>query len=78
MEEAGELGYFLIKYIEMFKLDHSVGTDRNESQIWFIPSNQSSISDYHASEAFLANCSKKTAERLTKIEKTIEDNYKLC
>jgi hypothetical protein len=76
--EAGELGYFLIKYIEKFNLDLSDGTGGNEPQIWFLPSGQKSISDYQASEPYLAKCRENTSRRLTKIEKSIDEDYKLC
>jgi 20S proteasome alpha/beta subunit len=37
MEQVGELAYFIIKYIEKFELDNSVGVGSERPQIWFIP-----------------------------------------
>jgi 20S proteasome alpha/beta subunit len=40
MEESAALGYFMISYIENFKLHSSVGIDKVIPQIWFIPDNE--------------------------------------
>lgn len=40
MEEAAELGYFIIKYIEDFRLHSSVGIAEYPPQIWFIPDHE--------------------------------------
>lgn len=37
MTKVAEIGYFVIKYIEQLKLDHTVGLDTGGPQIWFIP-----------------------------------------
>jgi 20S proteasome alpha/beta subunit len=37
MEQVGELGYFIIKYVERFELDNSVGVGSEKPQVWFIP-----------------------------------------
>jgi tripartite motif-containing protein 71 len=37
MKQVGELGYYIIKHIEEFELDSSVGVGNNRPQIWFIP-----------------------------------------
>ena len=37
MAKVAEIGYFVIKYIEELKLDHTVGLDTRGPQIWFIP-----------------------------------------
>jgi hypothetical protein len=36
MAKVAEIGYFVIKYIEELKLDHTVGLDTRGPQIWFI------------------------------------------
>jgi 20S proteasome alpha/beta subunit len=40
MEQVAELAYFIIKYIEDFKLNSGVGVGDHEPQIWFIPNNK--------------------------------------
>jgi 20S proteasome alpha/beta subunit len=37
MEQVAELGYFIIRYIEKFELDSSVGVGSEKPQVWFIP-----------------------------------------
>ena len=37
MREVAEVGYFIIKYIEKFKLDESVGVGKFYLLIWYIP-----------------------------------------
>ena len=37
MKQVAELGYFIIRYIEQFRLDLHVGLNRNHPQIWYIP-----------------------------------------
>jgi 20S proteasome alpha/beta subunit len=37
MKEVAEIGYFIIKYIEKFKLDESVGIGEFHPLIWYIP-----------------------------------------
>ena len=37
MREVAEVGYFIIKYIEKFKLDESVGVGKFYPLIWYIP-----------------------------------------
>jgi 20S proteasome alpha/beta subunit len=40
MSTLAELGWFIIKYIEDYQLDSSVGVGSNYPQIWFIPDNE--------------------------------------
>jgi 20S proteasome alpha/beta subunit len=40
MEEAAELGWLCIKYIEHFRLHSSVGVGKFAPQIWFIPNDE--------------------------------------
>jgi hypothetical protein len=37
MKQVAELDYFIIKYIEKYYLDLSVGVNTDKPQIWFIP-----------------------------------------
>jgi hypothetical protein len=37
MEKTVEFGYFMIRYIEKYHLDNSIGTGREKPQIWYIP-----------------------------------------
>ena len=37
MEKAVEFRYFVIRYIEKYNLDNSIGTSREKPQIWYIP-----------------------------------------
>jgi 20S proteasome alpha/beta subunit len=37
MEQAAELGYFTIKYIEDFELETNVGVNDDIPQMWFVP-----------------------------------------
>jgi 20S proteasome alpha/beta subunit len=37
MKQVAEVGYFIIKYIEEFELDLSVGVGYKRPQIWFLP-----------------------------------------
>lgn len=61
MKEAAALGHFIIKYIERFELDLSVGTGKNSPQIWFVPNNQN---DYLASPQLLEELDNLTTARI--------------
>jgi 20S proteasome alpha/beta subunit len=37
MEQVAELGYFIIRYVESFRLDLSVGINNENPQVWYIP-----------------------------------------
>jgi 20S proteasome alpha/beta subunit len=37
MEQFAELGYFIIRYIEKFRLEGSVGLDNENLQVWYMP-----------------------------------------
>lgn len=39
MKQVAELGYFLVKLIERFKLDETVGVESGHPQVWFLPNN---------------------------------------
>ena len=66
MEEVAELGYFIIKYIENFGLNSTVGVGHNHPEIWYIPNKYTDQerTDIHASEEQLEIFSKKTKTRL--------------
>jgi 20S proteasome alpha/beta subunit len=40
MEQAAELGYFVIKYVEDFQLNMTVGVNDGIPQIWFMPDDE--------------------------------------
>lgn len=44
MKEVAELGYFIIKYVEKYSLDLSVGVNKDKPQVWFIPDNEANYS----------------------------------
>lgn len=71
MEQVAELGYFIIKVIERYNLEESVGlgnTDdifQKKPQIWFIPDNRP---DYPASDCLIVEFEGKVNERIKKLE----------
>jgi hypothetical protein len=71
MEQVAELGYFIIKVIERYNLEESVGlgnTDdifQKKPQIWFIPVNRP---DYPASDCLIVEFEGKVNERIKKLE----------
>ena len=69
MKEIGELGYFIIKYIQDFNLDEGVGVDKDHpTQICFIPDNPlDGKLDYNADDQVLNEFEERTNERLAKI-----------
>jgi 20S proteasome alpha/beta subunit len=66
MKEVGELGYFIIKYIQNFKLDDAVGVDEGHPvHIRFIPDNpQNDKHDYKADYQMLKEFDERTNVRL--------------
>jgi hypothetical protein len=40
MLEAAELGFFIIKYIENFKLNMTIGVNDGYPQMWFVPDDE--------------------------------------
>ena len=62
MKDTAELGYFIIKYIENFELDFTVGVSNNKPEIWYIPNRYTDQerNDIHASEEQLEIFDKKT------------------
>jgi 20S proteasome alpha/beta subunit len=65
MKQVAELGYFIIKYIEKFYLDLSVGVNADKPQIWFIPDNEV---DHCADVQLLDEYEENTRKRLERIE----------
>jgi len=87
MEEVAELGYFIVRYIEKFELDLTVGAGSNAPQIWFLPDNSlnevgqnpepsSRYPDYQAQPALLEKFEKNTNERLKQSERQINELFK--
>jgi hypothetical protein len=64
-KQVAELGYFIIKYIEKFYLDLSVGVNVDKPQIWFIPDNEV---DHSADVQLLDEYEENTRKRLERIE----------
>ena len=71
MKQVAELGYFIIKIIERYNLEESVGlgnTDdifQKKPQIWFIPDNRP---DYPALDCLIIDIEGKVNERIKKLE----------
>jgi hypothetical protein len=70
MNQAAELGYFIIKYIERFQLDNTVGLDDKNCkykhpQIHFIPDNEP---DYPCPDEFLESLADSTKTRLERVK----------
>jgi 20S proteasome alpha/beta subunit len=71
MKQVAKLGYFIIKVIERYNVEESVGlgnTDdisQNKPQIWFIPDNRP---DYPASDCLILDFEGKVNERIKKLE----------
>ncbi|MDQ6862785.1 MAG: hypothetical protein M3044_03060 [Thermoproteota archaeon] len=76
MKEVGEMGYFIIKYIQNFNLDDTVGVDDDHPvDIRFIPDNpQNGKHDYKADDQMLKEFDKRTNIRLTRLK---DETFKL-
>jgi 20S proteasome alpha/beta subunit len=77
MEQVAELGYFIVKYVESFKLDLTVGVDSqsgpyNKPQIWFIPDIGP---DFQANPTLLDEFETKTKIRIDKVQEYIKSCY---
>jgi 20S proteasome alpha/beta subunit len=81
MDQTAELGYFIVRYIEKFRLDLTVGTggDRPHPQVRFIPDEKPSeqIFDYPPSTDQYERYENNAQARLTKIEKSLISDYEL-
>jgi 20S proteasome alpha/beta subunit len=69
MEQIAELGHFIIKYIEKFELDQSVGLEDYEPDIRFIPDNPVDINkpDYTPDKELLKDYNLRINDRLDKL-----------
>lgn len=86
MEQVAELGHFVIKYIEKYELDGSVGVGSGHPQIWFIPDNpplgtppeeMQMYNQHQADQPFLDRIKNDTQERLEKYKTKIEETFNL-
>ncbi len=81
MDEAADLAYFIIRYIEKFKLDLTVGTGEGFTNplIRFIPNKSyaNSKSDGEPTDDDYTRYEKNAHIRLNKIEKSLVSDYKL-
>jgi 20S proteasome alpha/beta subunit len=79
MIEVAELGYFIIRCIEKFRLEESVGLDGDHPQVWFIPNRfeeneQHSVTkndDKEATDEQLVPISIRVERRIRKHEKQL-------
>jgi hypothetical protein len=73
MMQAGELGYFFIKYVERYHLDDLIGVERGaKPQIWYIP-NKGHLSE--AKETYLTDLENLTQQRLSKNEDNLKELF---
>jgi 20S proteasome alpha/beta subunit len=81
MEDVAELGYFIIKYIEMFELDLTVGVgDKGRPQIWFLPDGFAAPDKPRYSEpdeALFEKFETNTKIRLQRYQNSLVDDYRL-
>jgi 20S proteasome alpha/beta subunit len=85
MEQVAELGYFIIKCIEKFKLEESVGLDNENPQVWYIPNryvqNEHGVvtenDDIQATERQLDPISIRVDRRIRKHEKQLAKLFDL-
>jgi hypothetical protein len=61
MNEGASLGHFIIKFIETFQLDLSVGTGTSDAQVWFIPH---SSNDFQATPKILEDLNALTNKKI--------------
>lgn len=64
MEQVAKLGYLVIKYIEKYELDTSVGIGEEHPQIWFIPDGKD---PYEIKGDDMDNCKKDADNRLERL-----------
>lgn len=81
MEQVAELGYFIIKYIEAFELDLSVGVAEGaHPQIWFLPDGfapDGSCKVFEPNQALLDKLETNTTIRLQRYRNSLPDLYAL-
>lgn len=70
MEQAAELGYFAIKYIEDFQLEMTVGIGDGTPQIWFVPDEERYPNNVKKDYQITAD-NAETQQRLTRIRDNV-------
>ncbi|MFL6472680.1 MAG: hypothetical protein ACJ71H_17740 [Nitrososphaeraceae archaeon] len=79
MDEAADLGFFAVRYIEKFELDMAVGTglDKPYPQIKFIPNKPLTDGriDYYPSDDDNKRYEKNAGGRLVKIKESVINDY---
>jgi 20S proteasome alpha/beta subunit len=79
MDEAAQLGFLAVRYIEKFKLDQTVrtGLDKPLPQVKFIPNKPLADDrlDYSPSKEDYERYEKNTQQRLAKIETSVVNDY---
>lgn len=77
MEQTAELGYFIIKYIERFGLNRTVGLDNkpplDQPTIWLIPDNN--VDCRVIDQQYLETIKLKIIKRLDKFEKNLPNIF---
>jgi|SRR5208282_2453828 len=73
MSQAAEVGHFIIRYIDRFRLDEKVGVGDKQPQIWFLPNDGM---PREAEEGNLHLLDKVTNERLTKFPQNVLSLFK--
>ncbi len=51
MKKVAEVGYFLIKMVEKFELEATVGVESGHPQVWFLPDNPQAPSSSYGNDA---------------------------
>jgi 20S proteasome alpha/beta subunit len=72
MQKAAEIGHFIIKYIEKFQLDDTVGVGNMSPQIWFLPNTDM---PREVDSSILQNLEEITTQRLDKIPQSIVELF---
>ena len=67
MEQAAELGYFAIKYIEDFQLNMTVGVNDGIPQMWLMPDEERFDNNVKKDYQITAD-NPETRDRLTRIQ----------
>jgi hypothetical protein len=79
IKEGAEYGYFIIKYIEKFKLDDAVGVGEFRPQVYFLPDEGAAEKTWTdpkrwpATEEELGPLEAVTQKRLARLEATLKD-----
>lgn len=70
MEQAAELGYFAIKYVEDFQLNMTVGVKDGIPQMWFMPEEERDDNNMKKDYLITAD-NPQTRDRLTRIQTNV-------